>query len=70
MLSRKFLRDAGDSFLVAALTVVVLDPTALLAAGSVAQLLIAATALGRAAAIAGFAAVAPRFIALRDKRSA
>lgn len=65
MLNRRFWRDAGEAFVIAALTVVVLDPSALLAAGSLEQLTAAAVALGRAALVAGFRAVAPRVLALR-----
>lgn len=62
---RKFLRDAAEAFAIAAAVVVVSNPDALIAAGSLEQVEVAGVALLRAALVAGFAAVAPRFRALQ-----
>lgn len=66
---KKFLRDSLDSFLLAAAVVAVTDIEALIQAGSKEQLVAAAVALGRAALIAGFAAIAPKLVARRDARA-
>lgn len=70
MFTRRFWRDAGEAFLIAAAAVAFVDGEQLIAVGSVEQLQVVGVALLRAMAVAGIRAVAPRIIALRDSSAA
>lgn len=64
---KKSLISAAQAFVFAALVVLLMDPSAILAAGSVTQLKIAVIAALRPAIAAGIAAILPRLVAARDR---
>lgn len=66
MFTRRFWRDAGEAFLIAAAAVAFVDGEQLVQVGSLEQLGVVGVAVLRASVIAGLRAVAPRIIALRD----
>lgn len=70
MFTRKFWLDAGDTFLVALVAVAIVDVEALIAVGSLEQAGVVGASIARAGLIAGVRAVAPRFIALRNRSEA
>lgn len=63
---KQFLRQAGEAFLIAAGVELFLNAEALIDMGSREQLVIGGIALGRAALHAGFRAIVPRLLALRE----
>ena len=68
---KKFLREAGEAFLIAAGVVMLDDGAELLTAvGTGDQLLVGAVAIARASVAAGFRAVLPRLLALRARSEA